>query len=337
MRAYARAEWDPLKKVALHKPGLEVFFGLLEPEKSLFKRRFDFVKARKEYEELIDALKSEGVTTFRVLRSIIRRALKDEKFYEKLKRVVGVNADPWFLAKLLVLRPKFISTNGEVRVELVNPLSNLYFMRDQQITTKNGVVIGRMAKPQRSAETELVKLFWESISVKYGEVKEGYLEGGDFYPMGDFYLVGVGNRSDMNGVKELINSGEEVVIVKEPISTEFFHLDTYFNVISRELVVGVKELMQHSTVEVYSEGKLVRRGLDMLTYLKEKEFNIHYVNLDEAKKFAINFLTLNAGKILTPYDLKISGVDSVVINVENLTGGFGGIHCMSAVIERGLG
>jgi len=86
MRAYARAEWDPLKKVALHKPGLEVFFGLLEPEKSLFKRRFDFVKARKEYEELIDALKSEGVATFRVLRSIIRRALKDEKFYEKLKR-----------------------------------------------------------------------------------------------------------------------------------------------------------------------------------------------------------------------------------------------------------
>jgi arginine deiminase (EC 3.5.3.6) len=59
--------------------------------------------------------------------------------------------------------------------------------------------------------------------------------------------------------------------------------------------------------------------------------------LDEAKKFATNFLTLNAGEILTPYDLKISGVDSVVINVENLTGGFGGIHCMTAVIERGSG
>ena len=32
------------------------------------------------------------------------------------------------------------------------PLSNLYFMRDQQAVTDKGIVISRMSKPQRRRE-----------------------------------------------------------------------------------------------------------------------------------------------------------------------------------------
>ncbi|BCU69561.1 arginine deiminase family protein [Stygiolobus caldivivus] len=335
MKAIARAEWEPLRRVALHKPGLEVFFGLLSPQHSLYKKRFDFMRARREYEELIDTLQGEGVKIYRVLKSIIRKATQDEMFYEKLKKIVGVKADPWFLAKFLVLRPEFVAKDGNIEVRLVNPLSNLYFMRDQQITTKRGVIIGKMAKPQRRGEIELVKLFWESVSVGYEEVTEGTLEGGDFYPMGDFYLIGVGNRSDIKGAMKLISTGEEVGVVREPASEEFFHLDTYFNVISRELVIGVERLMRMSIVSVYKGGKLVKDGIDLISYLKEKEFNFHFVSEEEARNFATNFLTVKSNKVISPFDLKIKGVDTVLVDIKNLSGGFGGIHCMTAVIERG--
>ena len=328
MKARARAEWEPLRKVAVHKPGLEVLFGLLDPENSLFRSRFNYLKARKEFENLLETLHSEGIRVYRVLNSIVRRAERDEKFYERLKEVTGLDGDPWFLTKMLVLRPKF---GNEITV---NPLPNLYFMRDQQITTSEGVIIGKMAKPQRRGETEVVKLFWDSISVKYDEVSEGYLEGGDFFPMGDFYLVGIGNRSDLKGVEKLISTGIEVGVVNEPPSTEFFHLDMYFNVISRELVIGVEKFMKNSQVDVYVQGRFIKR-VDMITYLKEKEFNFHFVSEDEARKFATNFLTVKPNVIISPYNLKIRGVDTIFVDVSNLTEGFGGIRCMTAVIERG--
>lgn len=40
LEAKVRAEWDPLRKVAIHRPGIEMFFGLLDPYASLYERTF---------------------------------------------------------------------------------------------------------------------------------------------------------------------------------------------------------------------------------------------------------------------------------------------------------
>lgn len=237
--------------------------------------------------------------------------------------------DPNFLFNLLLLKP--IVKDGNVIIS--NPVPNLYFMRDQQITVNNHVIIGKMATKQRERETEITKLFWEAIGMKFNEIKEGKLEGGDFFPMGDFFIVGIGNRSDLTGVSSLFNLGE-VAVVHEP-RKEFFHLDMYFNVPSSNTVVGVRKIMEESKVEVFHYGKLIKTT-NLFDYVREKGFNVIEVEESEARKHLTNFLTIDDGKIVSPvYNEKLKDFDVITVNVENLTGGAGGIHCMTAVVRRG--
>ena len=51
----------------------------------------------------------------------------------------------------------------QLKVTEREPLSNLYFMRDQQAVTDKGLIISKMSKPQRQRETLLTKFFWEIL------------------------------------------------------------------------------------------------------------------------------------------------------------------------------
>ncbi|WP_338602081.1 arginine deiminase family protein [Sulfolobus tengchongensis] len=345
MRAYANAEWNKLREIAMHKPGLEVMFGLLDSSSFLYARQFKWNKARKEHDTLRRTLKEERIVIYRLKQTLIKKIKYDKKFKDKVVDKVKVGSDdPEFLVELLILRPLLKYKERErglhLEVTLIDPLSNLYFMRDQQITTHKGVIIGKMFTHQREKEIEVIKLFWEALGIEYNEIKTGKLEGGDFYPMGDFVLVGIGNRSDINGVKELsqLLDGKEIGVVYET-KNEFFHLDTFFNVASSASVVGVEELMKESKVEVYYDNKLVNITTLYDYIMKEKGFNLISVNIKEASKYATNFLTIDDGKIISPKNpankkFEKEGLDVIEVKVSNLTGGAGGIHCMTAIIRR---
>lgn len=80
-----------------------------------------------------------------------------------------------------------------------DPLTNVQFTRDQQVTTRRGIVMARLRSVQRSKEVELLKFCFRKIGLPIvGEVQApGYLEGGDFYPAGkDLCLIGIGLRSN---------------------------------------------------------------------------------------------------------------------------------------------
>ncbi|QIW23872.1 hypothetical protein EWF20_06715 [Sulfolobus sp. S-194] len=78
MRGIANAEWERLRGVALHKPGLEVYLALIDPKTFLYRRRFNYSKSRREFENLIKTLKEEGVKVYKLLHVIAKRAEKDE-------------------------------------------------------------------------------------------------------------------------------------------------------------------------------------------------------------------------------------------------------------------
>ncbi len=340
MKAYSKAEWGKLRAVAVHKPGIEVLFGLIDPSSFLYEKPFNLNKAKKEHDELRRVLREEGIKVFRLKQVLRNRAKKDPNFRKKLvNETKAKTEDPFLLVELLTLKPSLSyetkNTQTYLKIELNDFLSNLYFMRDQQITTKKGIIIGKMATKQREKEVEIVKLFWEALGLDYIEINKGYLEGGDFFPMGDFSLIGIGNRSNFDGAKNLFEIEDEVGIVYET-RKEFFHLDTFFNVASSNLVVGVKELMMESRVEVYYDKKLVK-VTNLYDYIKEKGFNIVEVTLDEARKYATNFLAIDDGKVVSPKNnanKKLQGIDVIEVPVDNLTSGGGGIHCMTAVIQR---
>ncbi|HVP16038.1 MAG TPA: hypothetical protein VMT42_01565 [candidate division Zixibacteria bacterium] len=45
LEAKVRAEWDQLRKVVIHRPGIEMFFWLLDPYASLYERGFSRYEA----------------------------------------------------------------------------------------------------------------------------------------------------------------------------------------------------------------------------------------------------------------------------------------------------
>ncbi|MEK6901038.1 MAG: arginine deiminase family protein, partial [Nanoarchaeota archaeon] len=125
------------------------------------------------------------------------------------------------------------------------PLGNLVFLRDQQITTDKGVVVGNMNSLQREPETHFMKLVYQALGFTpiYEVSAQERLEGGDFIPAGDIAFQGVGLRTKFGAVKELLEQGcygyNEVAVVidrqpdrSEPEMSEM-HLDTFFNVSSR--------------------------------------------------------------------------------------------------------
>ena len=70
-----RAEWNSLKKVVIHRPGMEMFFGLMEPYSSLYERAFSRSGARREHEMLETILKEEfGVQVIRLKQATLQAA-----------------------------------------------------------------------------------------------------------------------------------------------------------------------------------------------------------------------------------------------------------------------
>ncbi|CVK31389.1 protein of unknown function [Methanoculleus bourgensis] len=78
MTARVRAEWERLRRVAVHRPGIEMFFGLLEPYAALYERAFSRYEARREHERLEYTLREEfGVRVLRLKETILDAADRD--------------------------------------------------------------------------------------------------------------------------------------------------------------------------------------------------------------------------------------------------------------------
>ncbi|HKS60032.1 MAG TPA: arginine deiminase family protein [Thermoplasmata archaeon] len=426
MTARAIAEWHPLRRVVVRPPGLEAFFGLLEPYSSLYERVFSLQKARKEHEDLIETLRTGfGVHVQLLDQLLLQAAGRHREVFEQLvERVIhtvtfqGPGArrarrdfsetvrllDGDQLVQTLILAPRlrFEKGHGARSVSafttLQVPLTNLFFMRDQQAVTDRGIVVGRLAKPQRRRETEITRFVWESAGERpVAQVEHGTFEGGDFLPAGEFALVGTGDRTSPQGIQEFLASGisvPEVGVVHQPRHPLMespdpmvnMHLDTYLNFPGEGIAVGYREMLQSARVDVYlrDSGSYHRsHETRLLPFLEQAhEFRVIGISTLEQLCYATNFLTVrdrsivvpdvgrNAEKVLTHlrnraerqpsryYRLYLRaasefsqlraeggffphkalarelGLNSVQVPLENLTGAFGGAHCLTATIER---
>ena len=73
-----RSEWDRLRAVAIHRPGIEMFFGLLEPYGSLYERAFSQDGAIREHERLEHILEHEfHLKVYRLEDTIVEAADTD--------------------------------------------------------------------------------------------------------------------------------------------------------------------------------------------------------------------------------------------------------------------
>jgi arginine deiminase len=428
----ASAEWHPLREVMIHRPGIEMFFGLMEPYSFLYERAFSIDEAVYEHTELEHALVAEGVTVRRLKRYAVEVSRRRPELMERVRHAAGRmvrysgpkemvaqsrralrrdldSFDAETLFNILLLRPSVrLERRPGVRgvlptVELDCPLANIYFMRDQQALTARGFVVGRMAKPQRREEPNLTGALLELAGASMaGRVKApGTFEGGDFMPLGEFALLGTGDRTNASGVRQILameTGFDEVGVVHQPAHPALpddapdpmidMHLDTYFNVAGERLAVGCDVLLRAARVEVYrasGSGRRVREPttLSLEEYLARHRFEVIPLTSLEQISYATNFLCLRDRRLLAVevereldrvvggvadaarrnphryralYDLvrrereqlrqgpgyfphtaalRDRRVDVVPLSLQEITGGYGGAHCMTCVLDRG--
>ena len=430
-RTGARAEWDPLEEVLIHQPGIEMFFGLLEPYSFLYERAFRIDEATYEHGALEHALTEAGVTVRHLIHLAIEIGTRRPELVEEVRRqalrlvrysgpremvararvALRHNLDRFdgpTLFNILLLRPsvRLERHPGEraiwPKVVLDTPLANLYFMRDQQALTPRGFVLGRMAKPQRRNEPRLTGALLRAWGADVAaEIRApGTFEGGDFLPLGEFALLGTGDRTNASAVRQILAAPigfDEVAVVHQPSHPAIpgddpdpmidMHLDTYLNIPGRGLAVGCDALLRRARVDVYRRhGRAPLRlepGHPMLhDYLTAKRFEIVNISTLEQMSYASNFLCVRDRQILAvevdqevdqvlrtlreaaatdphryralyalarkeretlreqndffPHKtaLREAGVTAIPLALREITGGYGGAHCMTCAVNR---
>ncbi len=431
MDSRVRAEWDSLQDVVVHRPGIEMFFGQIEPFAFLYERSFNMDLAIHEHNELRHALETSGAKVHRLRSLAVRLARDDPEIVRKLrdyaKRIVtfeGAASEAnrarkefsrslselgiQTLFNILVLRPSITLDRKKgvrvlfPRVSLDVPLANLYFMRDQQVAGDRGLIIGRMSKPQRRQEPTLTGTILDMAGAKIvHHVKSpGTFEGGDFIPAGKFAMIGIGDRTNLNGANQVIQHGvgfEEIALVHQPahplLPTDKpdpmidMHLDTYLNFPGNQIAVGCFPLLKAARVEVYKKsasGKYEKQNNspNLHEYLTEKGFIIVPITTLEQMCYASNFLCIKDRKILAievekvvkevlknlevkarfdparysallhearrdlerlkqsdqffPHKREFQelSIDVTSLQLQEITGGYGGIRCMTCVLNR---
>jgi arginine deiminase len=432
MQVHCHAEWETLREVVVHRPGIEMFFGLLEPYASLYERAFSRYEARTEHVGLDQTLRHEfGISVIRLKEDLLDTADRNPEIRQRLvemaeqalcfsgndagvlraKKEFRKNAgalDTGHFFNILLLNPCVDLHAGEnvrsIRLDVTErqPLVNLHYMRDQQVVTDKGMVLARMAKPQREREVSLTGFFWEvyGAPILHRATAPATLEGGDFIPMQEFALIGVGERTNPEGVDQLLRNGlgfQEIGIVSQPGHPLLpgavpdpmitMHLDTYCNVASSGVAIGSVPLLRRARLRVMGrEGPgdyRFERETTLYEYLVEKEFSIIGITTLEQLAYASNFLTVRDGTIVAvevdrvvrdvlqglqdkaglepdrygallrqarkdyeflkregeffPHKREVyqNDIDAYPILLRNLTGGYGGAHCMTCAVRRG--
>ncbi len=395
------AEWHSPKTILVHTPRTEQFFGVIHPDGALFQGTLDPIKGRKQHKKFLSHLENVEEAKVLQIRDVLLDKTRDKegniiegKELEELKTLASQfliydssncfgkeikrsqkeykkkvleGLSPETLVDIIFMRPKVILQATEKNTQFsatyqTLPLMNLMFLRDHLITTKEGIVLGRMNSPQRSIETEVIKFTLNKLNIKiiHEMGKDCYLEGGDFFAADEVCFIGDGLRTTDKSIQELLNKKvfgtKQVIVVKDPWKNQDeMHLDTYFNIINPRLVVlsewrikGItrdgKELM--TTADIYElkedQYKCIQRNLKFYDYLKDNKYDVIPVSEKDQGKYGVNFLTVAPNKILAvdgvsaDYKeiLKNYGVDATWMNFSEITPAYGAAHCTTQPIER---
>lgn len=397
----SRAEWYEPREVLVHTPGDELLMGVIHPEAALFERTFSLDEAADEHRRYIRELEQAGARVHTVTGVLLAGALTDDDaavpgddlddLRDLAREFLTYDASalppeerataqslledtlsamhPRELVKVILERPTVHLTKTDINTGYaatyeVSPVMNLYFLRDQLITTAKGVVIARMSSTQRAAETRIIKFVLKKLGVNplYEVEGDARLEGGDFIPAGDVAFIGQGLRTHADAVQALLShnvfGAPRVVVVKDDLqSQEQMHLDTYFNVLDAGLAVLAKDRMaafgqppserMRLRADVYElDGDRYRLRVpdaDFEAYItNELGYTLIPVSSADQRHYGANFLTVGPRTIFgvegvsEAYKraLRDAGVKAKWLDFSSLTGGYGAAHCMTQVLRR---
>ena len=384
---YPQAEWSKAGDILMHTPGQELFNGVIHPSAGLFEDYFDVDKAAEEHRGYIRMLEANGICVHTVLdilnevgidslRTLAEKVLiydisgipdEDAEATEAYRQEVLRKLSRNDLIRCLLLQPtvKLSKTDNNTGYEaqyIQNPLMNLYFTRDQSITTPRGHIICRMNSSQRAPETEIINLCYEHLGLKpiLRITGDGRLEGGDYIPAGNISLIGCGMRTNDEGIRQLMEADafghDTVVVVRDHKLWQMqMHLDTHFNIIDKDLCTMVSSRLnaqpgdpEFNTCDIWARQPgtkaytLLKQDQPFVEYIKGRGFDIIPIDYDDEMHYANNFLTIAPRHIMAvggqsealQQRFRDAGVNVEWIPLESLIDGYGAAHCMTQVLQR---
>ena len=248
------------------------------------------------------------------------------------------------LINVILTRPtmklKHIETDTFIESTSITfcPVGNMVFCRDQQITTKKGVVIGTSRTSQRKYEHIIMKQVFQNLGADIiGEMgTNGLLEGGDFFvAREDLSMLGIGLRTDFNGASYLMKNdllGTRYMAIcsdENDLDQQRMHLDTYFNILNDNNAVVIdfddvqKQEKKKANIDrkVYyydndknakeiesdkediknkvGEYKLIKIYDSFYKFLDEMKFNYIKISHQEQKEYMINFLNIGNNTVIS--------------------------------------
>ena len=384
---YPQAEWSVAGDILMHTPGQELFLGVAHPLAGLFEDYFDVEKAAEEHRGYIRMLENNGIRVHTIpgileevgidsLQQLASDVLvydtsalpaEDQARMKDYRKEVLSKMSRSDLIKCIILQPTVVlsTTDNNTGYEakyLQAPLMNLYFTRDQSITTPRGHVICNMNSSQRAPETNIIELCYNHLGVKpVLRIKgDGRLEGGDYIPAGNISFIGCGMRTNDEGIKQMLEADafghDTVVVVRDHKLWQMqMHLDTHFNIIDSNLCTMVRSRLEaqpgtpeYDTCDLWVRQPgtkaytLWKQDLPFVDYIKERGFEIIPIDYSDEMHYANNFLTIAPRHIMAVAGqseelakrFKDAGVTVEWIPLENLIKGYGAAHCMTQVLQR---
>lgn len=302
----AQSEYGRLRKVLMHRPSEEL--RRVTPQNRaayLFRDIVYWREFQREHDVFVETLRGEGV-------------------------------DVLLLGDLLEEGERLIA----------NRLPDLVYTRDICSVTKLGAIRMRMKYQARYPEPLLAERVMRRLGIPIALKVEcpAILEGGDLvYLDSRTLLIGFGPRSNEEGVKAIVKLMlgkviEELVAI--PLPDFRVHLDGALMILAPDLAILHKPSLELYPTYVFRDIKEPHLVF-IEDYLKEKGFEMIFVNDWEVRNFGPNIVGLGNGKYIT-YEwnervrelLEERGFDVIGIPGCQLGLGGGGPHCMTCPILR---
>lgn len=320
-------------------------------------------------DRLAATMPSKTQLTFKEVTEAIKKKAREERekahlTYSELEQQIDTlikadikrygKAQALELNKLLCLDPQLA-------------LGNLIYARDQMNVLMNTRIISSMKKPIRQGEIEIYERVYKAVLPKNTptiQMPNGEtFEGGDAYIHNGVVYIGVGSRTSEGAAKHIFkelypqlqkNDLQFAMVVdpdpeNRPLNEQmdFMHLDTFSSPIGyKEIAVCEEEVKRRQVIflELNKQGKVVKKNSkqNFLMYLQTKEERVVVIPREEQQEFGCNFLAYNAKTLLLPLGSNTTTIKRfkqakkkiIILNLEELTRGYGAAHCMTGQLLR---
>jgi arginine deiminase len=249
------------------------------------------------------------------------------------------------------------------------PMSNIFYGRDQSQVIADRVILSLLRWSIRKPEVKIYKdaLHELGYTSAITDIHEGTIEGGDVAMFGNVCYIGVGARTTMSAVKEVVRKIGDVldehkiqivavVNKKQEEESNFFisptsehmqvmHLDMFWIPLAPDLVMAyTDELDAREAVLVTQEkGRIITERLGSFReFLLSQGIDILEVTEAEQKNFATNLLNLGNRKVIVALssnprvnaELEKRGFTVKFAELTKLVDGYGAVHCLTAPVRR---